>query len=167
MDDRNSAPADAGRLPVFVYGTLKPGYSNHEATLAGVVAHVDAGELAGYELRTSGRDGGPFPYLLRNDDSGSVVFGSVLYIEPAAYDAVLRRLDRLEGCFPNDPARSHYTRERVVVEVGGGTVECWVYLAGPWAQADADRLHLVVGGDWQYRPALARRPRAQALPFEA
>ncbi|MEX2980516.1 gamma-glutamylcyclotransferase family protein [Streptomyces sp. C36] len=132
-----------GRLPFFVYGTLRPGRHNHARFLRGrTMAEVPA-RLPGAVLY----EGPGYPYAV--EGAAGEVRGELITVAPAVYDEVLASLDALEGHRPGDP-RNLY--ERVVCEVtveDGGTVRGWVYVA---AERLARRLRAegrrVPGGDW-------------------
>ncbi len=137
----------SGRLPVFVYGTLRPGRHNHDRFLLGrTLAEVPA-RLRGAVLY----EGPGYPYAVAGGE-GEIrgeIRGELITIAPDAYAAVLAELDVLEECRPGDP-RALY--ERVVREVlveGGGAVRGWVYLA---TERVARGLRAagrpVPGGDW-------------------
>ncbi|MFI9202396.1 gamma-glutamylcyclotransferase family protein [Streptomyces sp. NPDC053048] len=133
----------AGRLPVFVYGTLRPGRRNHDRFLAGRTVAETPARLRGAVLY----EGPGFPYAVA--DPAGEVRGELITVAAGAYDAVLAALDVLEDHRPGDP-RNVY--ERVMREVSvedGGTVRAWVYLA---SDAVARRLRAVgtpvPGGDW-------------------
>ncbi|GHG52863.1 gamma-glutamylcyclotransferase family protein [Streptomyces griseocarneus] len=132
-----------GRLPVFVYGTLRPGRRNHDRFLRGrTVAEVPA-TLRGAVLY----EGPGYPYAVAAP--AGEVRGELITVAPEAYDEVLAALDELEGHRPGDP-RNLY--ERVVCEVaveGGGTVRGWVYVAAErWARRLRAEGRTVPGGDW-------------------
>ncbi|GHF59294.1 gamma-glutamylcyclotransferase [Streptomyces mashuensis] len=141
---RGGTPA---RLPVFVYGTLRPGRCNHDRFLGGrTVAEVPARmrDVVLYE-------GPGYPYAVARP--GGEVRGELVTVDPERYEEVLAALDVLEGCRPGDPGRSLY--DRVVREAlveDGGAVRAWVYLA---AERVARRLRLsgtlVRGGEWPGR----------------
>ncbi|RLU81589.1 hypothetical protein CTZ27_32400 [Streptomyces griseocarneus] len=116
---------DHERLPVFVYGTLRPGQGNHERFLLGRTAAEEPARLRGAVLY----EGPGYPYAVA--DPEGEIHGDLITPAPAAYDAVLASLDALEGYAPGAPS-SHYVRvTRPVSLERGGTVRAWVYLASP------------------------------------
>lgn len=135
-----------GRLPFFVYGTLRPGEVNHDVFLRGRTRSEDPARLAGAVLY----DGPGYPYAVE-EPGGAGVRGELVTALPEAYAELLVELDRLEEYVPGDP-RSLYERvEREVVRVADGTaVRAWVYVAAP---AVAARLRaggrLIESGDWR------------------
>ena len=72
---------------IFVYGTLKRGYSNN-ILLASCPFIGQAITKPHYRLY----DCGPYPCLIK-DEHGRAIRGEIYEVD----DAVLRRLDRLEG----------------------------------------------------------------------
>lgn len=127
-------------LPVFVYGTLRPGGWNHDRWLAPWLAlPCRAAVLDGHELHHL--DG--LPYVVPGP-RGAVV-GDVAVLDGVRYDDALAELDRLEGvdC-------GHY--RRVAVDLDGGE-RAWVWLAGAAVAARLGEPTLVVGGDWLARSA--------------
>ena len=110
------------RLPVFVYGTLRPGWGNARLWAGCAEAHHDGtATVLGYHLTTNGG----FPYLVWDDASTTV--GTL--IEPADedYDEVLARLDALEGYRPWG-RHNHYERVHVVVHTPDGPWLAWTYV---------------------------------------
>ncbi len=135
---------DPSPLPVFVYGTLRPGGSNHRL-LHGRTAWTAGAELAGVALYA----GPGHPWAV--DVPGGRTAGDLVMPLPAAHDAVLADLDRLEGYLPGDPA-ALYVRERrtVTATEDDAAVTAWVYLAGPAARRDlAARGRRLPGREWR------------------
>lgn len=135
-------PAAAGRLPFFVYGTLRPGGSNHRWALAGRTAAAEPVRLSDTELY----EGPGFPYAvpLAPGTAGGCVHGYLIRPLPGHYPAVLADLDRLEGHVPG-AADNHYERVVRWVRRADGTAQrAWVYVAaaalattpasGPWSR---------------------------------
>jgi gamma-glutamylcyclotransferase (GGCT)/AIG2-like uncharacterized protein YtfP len=61
-------------IPMFVYGTLRPGCDLHYWIQDAVVDHEPA-TVVGYELR----DLGPYPLMIRAE--GQVVYGELLWVK--------------------------------------------------------------------------------------
>jgi len=131
------------RLPVFVYGTLRPGQGNYLRLLAGRIAAPVRATLPGHALygRTL-----PFPYVV--PAAGHAVVGDLVTPLPGRYDEVLDGLDWLEGYRADRPDAGHYVRTRVLVESDAGTEAAWVYLAGAMATRRLCPHDLVGDGDW-------------------
>ena len=134
-------------LPFFVYGTLRPGESNHDLFLRGRTESEERGRLHGAALY----DGPGYPYAV--EAPGSVIVGELVTARPEAYPQLLRELDRLEDYAPGDPANLYERVERRVTRDTDGTaVRAWVYLAASTVTARL-RTHgkLIEGGDWLNR----------------
>ena len=134
VDDRSR------QLPVFVYGTLRPGQPNWDRLLAGRSERVAPGRLPGMDLL----DCGHYPAAIERPGAGAAV-GDVVWIRPASWPAVLADLDHLEGYDPHDAGRL-YERVTRWVETPGSLVECWIYLAG--TTLSASTRPTIAGGDW-------------------
>ena len=120
-------------LPVFVYGTLRPGSWNHEDWLAPfLTGPCRPGLLAGHALHHL--DG--LPYVVPDDDMPTPVVGDVAAVAAPGLD----RLDELE-----DVAGGHYARVEVAL-VDGSPV--WTYIAGPRIVDRLGPATLVAHGDW-------------------
>ncbi|MFC4472108.1 gamma-glutamylcyclotransferase family protein [Streptomyces xiangluensis] len=134
------------RLPIFVYGTLRPGEPNHEPFLLGRTVSEVPGRLKGAVLY----EGPGYPYAL--EEAGGVVCGELITPVSEEYGQLLLALDRLEDYAPGDPRNLYERVARDVVLGDGTTVQAWVYLAAP---AVAARLRvrgkLIEGGDWRAR----------------
>ncbi|NTU81043.1 MAG: gamma-glutamylcyclotransferase [Chloroflexales bacterium] len=136
-------------LPLFVYGTLRPGQPNYARYLGGQTAAEAPATLVGAALFTEG----PYPFLvtapdmLRPDD---MVRGAIIALRPPVYQLVMADLDDLEGYIEGD---THNLYERIALEVATaeGPRRAWVYVAGagPLALIRAGELRRVAGGDWQ------------------
>lgn len=127
-------------LPVFVYGTLRRGFANHDRFCFDVLEVVPAwttGRL--YDLPYG------FPAMVPADD-GRVIGELLTFPDPVT---ALHRLDRLEGFRPDGPR--HY--DRVVAGVrhtaGWDPIPAWCYV---YSRSRLERLAAVAspisGGDW-------------------
>jgi len=127
------------RLPFFVYGTLLPGQPN--AYLWGdCVTQVAAASLTGgclYDL-------GAYPMLV--EEAGGLVVGVVNHVAESEYDAVLARLDDLEGYDSTQSNEFGYRRVLREVQVENSrSLRVWVYIG----QKTAVRgMTPIPGGDW-------------------
>jgi len=135
------------KLPFFVYGTLLPRQPNAYLWGDSVVNLGDAA-LAGCNLY----DMGAYPMLVE-EGVGEVV-GMVNTVAEADYEAVMARLDRLEGYDPMQPDQIRYRRVVREVQVinassehgqSSRSLKVWVYIGHPTAVAD---LKPIPGGDW-------------------
>lgn len=133
-------------LPFFVYGTLRQGEANHHLIKKATVSCRPA-RLAGAVMY----DLGPYPMIVEGEGA---IIGELVEIDPARYEAVLRRLDILEGVDGNDPEnpRGLYRRVRRPVQLEdvaeAVSVDAWVYLG---RETTARRGVLRPGGDWVRR----------------
>lgn len=135
------------RLPFFVYGTLLPGQPNAVLWGESIVAQETA-VLAGGRLY----DMGFYPMLVEEGEES--VIGIVNYVAESEYEAVLARLDDLEGYDPTNPHDFGYKRLVRAVQVSNANIEhgrngrslkAWVYVG----QETAVRHLLPIPvGDW-------------------
>lgn len=135
-------------LPLFVYGTLKPGEPNHAAYLDGRYVSVQSAVMRDATLFSDGC----YPYLVIDSrvlQPGDSVHGTLVVLNSDQYQESLARIDWLEDYKPNSPW-SMYDRVVVTVETAEGRVEAWAYVAGPQASTAirAGRLVYIPGGTW-------------------
>ncbi|UGY91317.1 gamma-glutamylcyclotransferase family protein [Streptomyces gobiensis] len=134
------------QLPVFVYGTLRPGGSNYAWALRGRTACEEPARMRGLALY----EGPGYPYAVAPAEGE--VHGELVLPAPARYAEVLRVLDRLEGYAPGAPDNLYERVTAEAVRPDGSTVRAWVYLA---AAPLADKLRaagtMIAGGDWADR----------------
>ncbi|GHH39153.1 gamma-glutamylcyclotransferase (GGCT)/AIG2-like uncharacterized protein YtfP [Streptomyces umbrinus] len=136
----------SGRLPFFVYGTLRPGEHNHDLFLRGRTRSEVPGRLTGAVLY----DGPGYPYAV--EEPGGVVCGELVTADPDHYGQLLGALDRLEEYAPGDPANLYERVAREVTREDGTDVRAWVYVAAPSvAAALRARGRRIDGGDWRTR----------------
>ena len=104
--------------PVFVYGTLKRGYSNYH-----LIQDYTNKELS---ATTKGKlyDVGGIPGLVEGDDT---IKGELMYFDPNYYQMALSVLDRLEGYDVNDINNSLYIRKLKKVFVNNQTIDAYAY----------------------------------------
>jgi gamma-glutamylcyclotransferase (GGCT)/AIG2-like uncharacterized protein YtfP len=132
------------RLPIFVYGTLRPGGGlahAHEGTLHNTLpASLNGAALYG--------KGYGFPYAVRAPENQRIV-GDVLFVREEEYDQLIRTLDRIEGFVPGR-SHNHYERTHVRINVHDdgdtSTLDAWVYLCRD--QWITERMVRIVTGDW-------------------
>jgi len=112
----------AERLPVFVYGTLRPRGKNFPHYLAGRTVDEVAAKAAGRLYFVA--DGG-YPYV---DPGRGTVIGDLIYLDPRHYAQTLQGLDELEEYDPDNESNSVYLRRRTIVTLAdGGRVAAWIY----------------------------------------
>ncbi|PZX19630.1 gamma-glutamylcyclotransferase (GGCT)/AIG2-like uncharacterized protein YtfP [Palleronia aestuarii] len=119
---------------VFVYGTLRRGFINNEATIAfrAGASFVSMGTLTGTMYHT-----GWYPAWV--EDGPGCVTGEVWRIEEKG---IMHLLDDYEGLFDDDP--DEYERVRRTVETEHGPIEAWAYLYTD----RVDPAQLIASGDW-------------------
>lgn len=105
--------------PIFVYGTLRPGYRNYYSYLHGRTIEEVPATIQGL-LGMAGF----LPALLKGDRQ---VKGELMFIKPDIYDRVLRNVDGLEG-FVEGRKDNMYNRKMVTAETEDGRrFNAWVY----------------------------------------
>lgn len=93
------------KQPVFVYGILLS-----DATVGAT--------LHGWKLESFGN-------MTVTQSEGDHVLGGIVYADPET----LRRYDRIEGCYIDEPHLGYYRCMKVEVDtLDGATVEAWVYV---------------------------------------
>lgn len=123
---------------VFVYGTLKRGYSNYNRLLRTSEFVSEAKTLPKYRLY----DVGMFPCMVKDGERGVAVEGEVFIVD----DETKQRLDWLEGI-----SSGMYTREVVELEGVEGPVEAYFWGRSPKGLRD-------IGSKW---PANDNTPKSR------
>ena len=125
------------RLPVFVYGTLRPGSWNHERWLAPWLGSpCRPAHVAGHALHHFER----LPYLVAEPTSTTLVRGDVADLDPARYDTAMADLDLLE-----DVDGGHLVRVEIDTVEGE---RAWMYVAGPLVADLLGPATRLDHGDW-------------------
>ena len=135
-------------LPLFVYGTLKPGGGSYTTYLARRTLTEYGATLQPAALYTDGL----YPYLVVDPpgvEPDDRVYGVLVVIREDCFVETLSRLDWYEDYRPISPW-SLYLRVRRVVETPAGPAEAWIYVAGPATAAgiEAGRLTKIEAGTW-------------------
>jgi gamma-glutamylcyclotransferase (GGCT)/AIG2-like uncharacterized protein YtfP len=132
-------------LPIFVYGTLLPGQPNAYLWGDGV-AEITTAWFENGRLY----DCGYYPMLVE-ETAALPVKGQLVTPYPDRYQAVLARIDALEGYGPDEPEAATYRRVRRQVRLGQrpGPEQplawAWVYVGQPAFVTDLPPIH---SGDW-------------------
>lgn len=129
---------------IFVYGTLLPGEPNARL-LAGINFTTTEDTMTG-DLY----DAGAFPFAILAGTGPAVIHGAVYSFAPEIMEAVLSRLDELEGYYaPGNPSNLY---DRVEVTTGKGE-RVYVYETSPRRRATiTTKLPRIPGGSWvEYR----------------
>ena len=126
---------------VFIYGTLKRGFANYEAGLAGAAFIGRFRTRTAYPLVVGGRWFSP--YLLDDPGAGQRVFGEVF----AVSGEILSRLDRMEGTHRPEG----YRRIAIAVEDAGGDspLEAWTYVKD---RATVEGIHSEAMAEYAFDP---------------
>ncbi|MBI4166544.1 MAG: gamma-glutamylcyclotransferase [Acidobacteria bacterium] len=106
---------------VFVYGTLRRGFSRHHFLEAERARFLSRGAVRGvlYDL-------GKFPGAVTSENAASRVSGEVYRLANPA--RTLKLLDHVEGIAPGAPELSLYRRAMARVTLQNGTeVAAWIY----------------------------------------
>lgn len=146
-----SRECESAYLPLFVYGSLKPGEANYETYLAGRTLL----ELPAVLRRAALYTAGSYPYVVVDPSVVRVedeVRGVLVTLGPEQYVETLGRIDWLEDYKPLSPW-SLYLRTSWGVETEQGPAEAWMYVAGPRVVDGirAGRLKKIAGGVWTSR----------------
>ena len=121
---------------VFVYGTLKQGFSNHGWATEAAAPAITPATLEGFAMYDLGAFPGIRPQL------GSTVQGELLTYPADAMPEVLTLLDRLEG-YRGAGRDNMYDREQHAVTLPDGqTVPAWAYV---YARSLSSAAHLPQG----------------------
>lgn len=135
-------PKPPTRLPLFVYGTLRPGAANFASYLGPCAISSRPATVRG---RLFLHDEG-YPFLTAGDGT---VRGEIIEVTAECWEETIARLDELEEYAPDDEAGSLYLRRRVVAQTADGTrVSAWTYL---WNRPEETGRRLP-DGDWLHRP---------------
>lgn len=119
---------------LFVYGTLRRDPA-HEMfhLLAKHARYVGDGTVSGRLF-----DLGEYPGMVASNDKSKVI-GELYEIDRAKWRDVISRLDRYEGCSPDDPEPHEYRRELVNARLDSGAVlSAWAYVLNGWPATDQE-----------------------------
>jgi gamma-glutamylcyclotransferase (GGCT)/AIG2-like uncharacterized protein YtfP len=119
---------------LFVYGTLRRDPSHEMFHLLAKHARYLG------DATVSGRlfDLGEYPGMISSDVTNRVV-GELYEIDPIRWDDVINRLDKYEGCSPDDPQPHEYRRELVNARLANGAmVPAWAYVLNGWPEIDQE-----------------------------
>lgn len=137
-------------LPVFVYGTLRPGRVNWPVAEPLCVRHEPA-RLPGFALYSLewpcavGAAAHPEPGVVTGE-----VHGDLLWLDPGRERDALGALDRFEDYHPQDRESSLYLRERHPVATDARrALDAWVYVPAATLLAQVSEQRRVPGDDWR------------------
>jgi gamma-glutamylcyclotransferase (GGCT)/AIG2-like uncharacterized protein YtfP len=109
-------------LPLFVFGTLRRGESNHQC-LAGRYDRWLPATLRNFKQTTAAHG---FPQVAPSP--GDQVTGELFFIRPADFAETMRRCDVLEDIPPGQLVGTYYQRAQVVVQTAEGDFAAWAYI---------------------------------------
>lgn len=110
-------------LPLFVFGTLRRGESNHHL-LHGRYERWQTAVLRGFSRGAAGHG---FPSIA--PWPAGLVEGELFWLMPHRAAEVMADCDRLEDLPVGELVGPYYRRACVVVESGGDRVEAWAYVS--------------------------------------
>lgn len=128
------------RLPVFVYGSLRPGNIHFDRLLKGKITKVTPARVRGSLYAHVSL---PWPCLVPGDGE---VKGEIIHIAPDVYDMVMVALDDWEDYDPRDESGSLYLRRVVTAITADGKEEqAWCYF---WNGSERELGEPVEDGKW-------------------
>jgi gamma-glutamylcyclotransferase (GGCT)/AIG2-like uncharacterized protein YtfP len=110
--------SEISRLPLFVFGTLRRGQSNHHL-LAGRYLKVLSSQL---------RDFARTHPLMIEEQTGGIVEGEVYFLREETYAQTLRQCDDLEGIPAGTTVGEYYKRIQLIVNSTAGSHIVWAYV---------------------------------------
>lgn len=124
-------------LPVFVYGTLKSGFVNHN-NIVHFIKKIVAAKCHAFEMyENSNTD--KFPVVICGSYN-NFISGQLLYLKGSTYQEAIREIDRINYNVPG------FSRIVVFVEKSNGEItHAWMYL---W-NCNVEGLPLIENGDWK------------------
>ncbi|MDO4665387.1 MAG: gamma-glutamylcyclotransferase family protein [Actinomycetaceae bacterium] len=142
-------------LPIFVYGTLRPGEANYSATLRGRVLARGGAQMPGTQLLLTPA----YPFLRFTNNPQDTVTGELLLLHGEIFAEAIAELDELEGYIEEGAEDNLYIRiisHATVADPdqweGRRQVECYVYVASAETlEKEADDLVISSSGDWTYK----------------
>ena len=122
-------------LPVFVFGTLRPGWGNAcQWDGLGEAKHDGKAIVKDHRLVSNGA----FPYCL--PAAGRNTVGTLIVAHDGCWSRMIDQMDMLEG------VPVHYNRRRVNVSTPEGKIQSWYYLPDDWGTYE--RMSPVPNNDW-------------------
>jgi gamma-glutamylcyclotransferase (GGCT)/AIG2-like uncharacterized protein YtfP len=118
-------------MPLFVFGTLRRGHSNHHY-LQGRFERCELARVEGFRRGVAGHG---FPAAL--PATGETIDGELFWIAVDQFDAVLRDIDQLEDLPADALVGPYYRRAKVLALWRDGAVTAWAYVA-PETPVDVD-----------------------------
>ncbi|WP_329129044.1 gamma-glutamylcyclotransferase [Streptomyces sp. NBC_01476] len=136
-----------GQWPFFVYGTLRPGTTEHSWMFRGLATSELPAVLHDAELY----EGPDFPCAVAKPNGGRVR-GEAIQVPDDVYDEMLAGLDQMMDYSPGNPGAAVERVAREVRTTNGASVTAWVYLATARTAAELEASgRRITSGDWQNR----------------
>lgn len=144
--NRGLRPEQLEQLPIFVFGTLRPGCGNDHVYRGLAVSNLDGlATLADHRLVSNGA----FPYCIPAE--GETTTGALIITTAGMWPEAMAAMDLLEG------VPMHYDRVECTVTTPDGDIRAWYYLPDHWQNyAGLDR---VPNNDWSDREPWSWRNR--------
>lgn len=132
--------------PVFVYGTLMSGFSNHKKICENVLYDIQYGEFRGgflcHFIDDNPKEGFELGYvdILEAKSKSQIAKGELLYFKKDnSYDTI-KKIDKLFGFTDHKSKNNIYTRKlRYIYDIVGNRVPAFVYIG-------SDNLHNNIDG---------------------
>lgn len=152
-------------LPVFVFGTLRPGQKNFEVIREnGAIEGIQEGKVNGVVMLTHEKFN--VPQSTEVSDDSNYIMGDMITLKKDSNGEETRRsLDRLEGFNSNSPFEmSSYRRVDKMVNIINSKgeeeiIKAWVYISVLLEPADPDRIFQE--GDWLKHPSSLINPEGR------
>ena len=118
-------PHGPRQLPLFLYGSLKPGGEGFVEFLAGRLVSVCDGSIRGRILPAKEEN---YPRLVPGEGR---VEGVLVEVQPCLWRRLIRDLDHYENYYPRNPDHSLFVRRKTRARLESGEeIEAWTYF---WA----------------------------------
>lgn len=131
------------QLPIFVYGSLRAGFDNHELIDLHHVGITD-GIIQDASMYRNHKEN--FPMVVLDDNSQGAVYGELITLKNSSYDKSLNEMDLLVG-------NGEFSK-RVIVSVmnpeTNETVDAWIYTVPDESIAHwENEAEHIDSGDWE------------------
>lgn len=159
-------------LPIFVFGTLRPGQGNFRTAQSGrAIEDIRPAKIFGVAMISSPESG--FPRSIVKDDNEYSMVGDLIYLKKSlGGDETRKNMDQLESFRIKHPSNSLYNRVARNVEIlkDDGTIQtvkAWVYVSNK--VNESDERNTIKNGDWFELKNSGYNPerRAQAMKPES
>jgi len=138
-------------LPIFVFGTLRPGQGNFRTAQSGkAIEDIRPAKIFGVAM-ISGPESS-FPRSIVKDDNEYSMIGDLIYLKKSrGGDETRKNMDQLESFRIKHPSNSLYNRVARDVEIlkDDGTIQtvkAWIYVSN--RVNELDEKNTIKNGDW-------------------